>query len=143
MGCRLTDNLKNHPEYEMHYVEVSAEGLARLACALEALGGRTTMGDEADRLLADVQRMEDRIERWLASSALNDAIADFLDAWAEQQARRKAPQLFGAQSVLAYRQARRTQWSRLRTNLAREWRPLRASPLRRRANTLLNQLGRQ
>lgn len=31
MGCRLTDNLKDHPDYQMHYVEVSAEGLERLA----------------------------------------------------------------------------------------------------------------
>ncbi len=31
MGCRLTDNLKNHPEYEMLYVEVSEAGLARMA----------------------------------------------------------------------------------------------------------------
>ncbi len=97
---------------------------------------------EADRLLADVQRLEDRIGRWLAINSLNEATADFLDAWAEQQAKRKAPQLFGAQSVLAYRQARRTQGSRLRNNLAGDWRPLRASRLRRRVNTLLNQLGR-
>jgi hypothetical protein len=31
MGCRLTDNLKDHPDYEMLYVEVSEAGLARLA----------------------------------------------------------------------------------------------------------------
>jgi hypothetical protein len=31
MGCRLTDNLKNHPDYEMHYIEVSEAGLARMA----------------------------------------------------------------------------------------------------------------
>jgi D-apionate oxidoisomerase len=31
MGCRLTDNLKNHPDYEMLYVEVSAAGVARMA----------------------------------------------------------------------------------------------------------------
>ena len=131
----VTDRPKSYWRYQ--------EGLARLACVLEALGGKATMGDEAERLLADVRRLEDRIERWLASSGLNDAIADFLDAWAEQQARRKAPQLFGAQSVLAYRQARRTQWSRLRNSLALGWRPLRPSRLRRRANALLNQLSRQ
>jgi len=119
------------------------ERLARLAWTLEALGANGTSGGEASRLLADTQRLQDRIERWLAINALNDAIAEFLDAWAEQQARRKAPQLFGAQSVLAYRQARRTQWSRLRSSLAHDWRPLRASRLRRRANTLLNQLGRE
>ena len=31
MGCRLTDNLKDHPDYEMLYIEVNAAGLARLA----------------------------------------------------------------------------------------------------------------
>ena len=118
------------------------DGLARLASALEALGGPTTMGEEAEQLLADVQRLGNRIDRWLASSVLNDAIATFLDEWAEHQARRKAPQLFGAQAVLAYRQARRAQWSRLRSGLVRDWRPLRATRLRRRANVLLKQLAR-
>jgi hypothetical protein len=31
MGCRLTDNLQNHSDYEMLYVEVSEAGLARMA----------------------------------------------------------------------------------------------------------------
>ncbi len=31
MGCRLTDNLKDHPDYEMLYVEVSEAGIARMA----------------------------------------------------------------------------------------------------------------
>ena len=31
MGCRLTDNLKDHPDYAMLYVEVSGPGRARLA----------------------------------------------------------------------------------------------------------------
>lgn len=30
MGCRLTDNLKDHPDYEMLYVEVSEVGLDRM-----------------------------------------------------------------------------------------------------------------
>lgn len=30
MGCRLTDNLKDHPDYEMLYVEVSEAGVARM-----------------------------------------------------------------------------------------------------------------
>ncbi len=118
------------------------DGLARLTCALEALGGKASMGEEAEQMLADVQRLENRIDRWLVSSVLNDAIAEFLDEWAEKQARRKAPQLFGTQAVLAYRQARRAQWFRLRGALAADWRPLRASRLRRRANSLLKQLAR-
>lgn len=31
MGCRLTDNLKDHPDYQMLYVEVSEAGRARMA----------------------------------------------------------------------------------------------------------------
>jgi hypothetical protein len=125
----VTDRPKTYRRYQ--------ESLGRLACALDAIGAK---GDDAARLAADVQRLEARIERWLASNALNDAIAAFLDEWAEQQARRKAPQLFGAQAVLAYRQARRAQWTRLRSSLAEDWRPLRASRLRRRTNKLLGQL---
>lgn len=30
MGCRLTDNLRDHPDYEMLYVEVSEAGIARM-----------------------------------------------------------------------------------------------------------------
>jgi hypothetical protein len=30
MGCRLTDNLRDHPDYAMLYVEVSEAGLARM-----------------------------------------------------------------------------------------------------------------
>jgi hypothetical protein len=131
----VTDRPKTYRRYQ--------ESLARLACALEAMGAQQGQDGEAERLLADVVRLEDRIERWLAINALNDAIAEFLDAWAEQQARRKAPQLFGAQSVLAYRQARRAQWSRLRSSLVDDWRPLRASRLHRRTNALLNQLGKK
>ncbi|MDX2109351.1 MAG: phosphogluconate dehydrogenase C-terminal domain-containing protein [Verrucomicrobiota bacterium] len=31
MGCRLTDNLKNHPDYEMLYIEINPAGVARMA----------------------------------------------------------------------------------------------------------------
>lgn len=30
MGCRLTDNLKDHPDYEVLYIEVGETGLARM-----------------------------------------------------------------------------------------------------------------
>jgi hypothetical protein len=130
----IADQPKSYQRYQ--------QCLARLECALEALAGKAVMGEAANQLLADVQRLEGRIDRWLASNALNDAVAEFLDSWAEQQARRKAPQLYGAQLVLAYRQARRAQWSRLRSSLPDDWRPVRAGRLRRRVNTLLKQLER-
>lgn len=31
MGCRITDNMKDLPEFKMHYVEVSPQGIANLA----------------------------------------------------------------------------------------------------------------
>jgi hypothetical protein len=31
MGCRLTDNLLKHPQYKVHYLEVSEQGIANLA----------------------------------------------------------------------------------------------------------------
>lgn len=31
MGCRLTDNLKDHPEYDMLYIEIGEAGIARMA----------------------------------------------------------------------------------------------------------------
>lgn len=43
MGCRITDNMKNLPEYQMYYVEVSEQGKANLA----QRGLSTTPQDEA------------------------------------------------------------------------------------------------
>lgn len=43
MGCRLTDNLKDHPDYRMLYVEVNEAGIARMA----AKGVHPTPADEA------------------------------------------------------------------------------------------------
>ena len=43
MGCRLTDNLKDHPDYTMLYVEVSEAGRARMA----EKGVTPTPGEEA------------------------------------------------------------------------------------------------
>ncbi len=31
MGCRITDNMKDLPQYKLHYVEVSPQGIANLA----------------------------------------------------------------------------------------------------------------
>lgn len=43
MGCRLTDNLKDHADYRVLYVEVGEQGRARLA----AKGVSTTSQDQA------------------------------------------------------------------------------------------------
>ncbi|NDJ61697.1 MAG: semialdehyde dehydrogenase, partial [Chloroflexi bacterium] len=31
MGCRITDNMKDHSDYTMLYVEISEQGVANLA----------------------------------------------------------------------------------------------------------------
>lgn len=43
MGCRLTDNLKDHPDYEVLYIEVGEAGLARM----QEKGVTATPPDEA------------------------------------------------------------------------------------------------
>ena len=43
MGCRLTDNFLRHPEYNVHYLEVSQQGIANLA----ERGVQVSMPEEA------------------------------------------------------------------------------------------------
>lgn len=43
MGCRITDNMKDRPEYEMYYVEISEAGIQNL----KARGLEVTPQDEA------------------------------------------------------------------------------------------------
>ena len=58
MGCRITDNIKDSPHYEVSYVEVSAEGRARLA----ERGVATTPQEEALRVAdAVVLAVPDRL----------------------------------------------------------------------------------
>ncbi|MEP7358598.1 MAG: CHAD domain-containing protein, partial [Anaerolineales bacterium] len=116
------------------------QALAGFAIALEALGGAAILGEPAAQLLADLARFQNRLERLRLSLQFDAAIGDFLDTWAEKQARDKTPQLSGAQPVLAYRQARKAQWSRLRRSLSHDWRPVRASRLRRQMAALLRTL---
>jgi hypothetical protein len=116
------------------------QALAGLAVALEALGGAAILGEPAAQLLADLARFQTRLDRLRLSLHFDSAIGEFLDGWAEKQARDKTPQLFGAQPVLAYRQARKAQWSRLRRSLSHDWRPVRAKRLRRLMTALLRTL---
>ena len=89
------------------------QALVGLAVAIEALGGAAVLGEAAAQLLADLGRFQNRLDRLRLSLQFDAAIGEFLDVWAEKQARDKTPQLFGAETVLAYRQARKAQWSRL------------------------------
>src|SRR5262249_26462632 len=60
--------IADQPESYLRY----QQSLARLACAVEALrDARMGPGDDLSRLAADLQRLEGRIDRWLASNALN------------------------------------------------------------------------
>jgi len=43
MGCRITNNIKNHPDYDVRYVEISEAGIANLT----ELGVSVTPQDEA------------------------------------------------------------------------------------------------
>jgi inorganic triphosphatase YgiF len=116
------------------------QALVGLAVALESLGGAAILGEPAAQLLADLGRFQNRLDRLRLSLQFDAAIGEFLDTWAEKQARDKTPQLFGAQTVLAYRQARKAQWARLRRSLSHDWRPVRANRLRRQLDALLRTL---
>jgi inorganic triphosphatase YgiF len=116
------------------------QALVGLAVAIEALGGAAVLGESAAQLLADLGRFQNRLDRLRLSLQFDAAIGEFLDVWAEKQARDKTPQLFGAETVLAYRQARKAQWSRLRRSLSHDWRPVRANRLRRQITALLRTL---
>jgi CHAD domain-containing protein len=106
--------------------------------ALEFL--RPALPPPADDLIGDLIRMQDRLgavnDRWL----LVQRVDEFLRAWAEKQAKRKAPQLYGAQDVLIYQNARRVllaqQLKQARAGLA----PMRAARLRQRLNALARAL---
>jgi D-apionate oxidoisomerase len=58
MGCRITDNLKNHPDFQVDYVEVSEAGLANLAAReLQA----TPLAEAIQRAEAVILAVPDRL----------------------------------------------------------------------------------
>lgn len=62
MGCRITDNLRNLPEYDVRYVEVSPEGQARLAeRGLEPTPQDAALADAAVVVLALPDRLIGRV----------------------------------------------------------------------------------
>ncbi|MBI3360812.1 MAG: CHAD domain-containing protein [Chloroflexi bacterium] len=98
------------------------------------------LGPLSEEMIADLVRLQARLGALSDGRILQKRLAEFLDSWAEDQARRKAPQLFGAHSVLQYSQARREDWGRGLKKLKPDWTPVRASRLRRRVNILLRAL---
>jgi CHAD domain-containing protein len=101
---------------------------------------RPALTPQADDALADLIRMQDRLGALNDNRLLQKYLEAFLKAWAERQAKQKAPQLFGAQEVLAYRNARQASLSRQITTLNKDWAPVRAVRLRPKLNALLRTL---
>jgi CHAD domain-containing protein len=112
--------------------------IKRLRYTLEFLD--PALGPESESLVADLVRMQDRLGALNDIRLLEKRLAAFLDAWAEQQAKRKAPQLFGAEGILAYTRARRARWEQHLKSLHRAWAPVRAFRLRPRLSALLRGL---
>lgn len=105
---------------------------------LEFLG--PALAPEAQALVADLVKMQDRLGALNDTRLLQRRLADYLDTWAEHQARRKAPQLHGAQGLLEYSHARRESWSQQVQDLTTDWPPVRAARLKQRVNALLRAL---
>jgi hypothetical protein len=89
------------------------------------------MTDEA-ALAADLDKLVGQLEaqRWI--EAADGHLGAFLERWAVRQARRKAPQLHGAEAVLALRQAVRRAREQQQRGVAADWRPVRGRQLRQR-----------
>jgi hypothetical protein len=84
--------------------------------------------------------MQDRLGTVNDYRLLQKHLDEFLRAWAERQAKRKAPQLFEAEDILAYQNTRRTALAQELATLAKDWAPVRAARLRPRLNALLRAL---
>ncbi len=113
------------------------EALVRGQATLEMLGGAATLGPMAEPLAADWQTVEQRTEAMRHLGALDDAIGTFLDEWALRQAKRKAPQLSGADAVLAYRHQRRVDRRKQRRALVAAWQPVTGRALAGRVKQIL------
>lgn len=101
---------------------------------------RPALPPSADEILADVKRMQDRLGTLNDYRLLLKVLDGFLRVWAEQQAKRKAPQLFEAEDILAYQNARRAALAQALATLNKDWAPVRAARLRPRLNALLRAL---
>jgi hypothetical protein len=95
------------------------------------------LGPEAVALAADLRGLAQQLDDLRRLDSADVAIGNFLDRWAVRQARRKAPQLHGAEAVLAFRQAVRDQRRQQQRALARAWQPVRGRRLLRRVALLL------
>jgi hypothetical protein len=99
--------------------------------------GRAKAGATA-ALAADLERLVEQLDTLRQMETADGHLGVFLERWAVRQARRKAPQLHGAEAVLALRQAMRRERQQQQRGVAADWRPVRAGSLRQR----MKQLGR-
>jgi len=114
----------------------SDHAILRLTVVLEGLGAKEQYGERAQSLLTDLQRTSARLQALIQLEFTESMIATHLDQWAEQQARRKAPQLHGAEGVLTFRQGRRAVRAQHLRTLTQEWKPIWGRTLRRRVAEL-------
>jgi hypothetical protein len=116
---------------------------ATLRCRawLGVLAGGPDLGREkleaAAAIDADLEALAERLEALRRLDAADEHLGVFLDRWAVRQARRKAPQLHGAEAVLALRQVFRAERTQQQRALSGAWRPVRGRQLRRRVAQLL------
>jgi hypothetical protein len=92
--------------------------------------------DKAAALSADLEQLVERLDMLCRIEAADGHLAAFLERWAVRQARRKAPQLHGAQAVLALRQALRRERQQQQRGAGVDWRPVRGATLRQRVRRL-------
>lgn len=92
--------------------------------------------DKAAALSADLEQLVERLDTLCRIEAADGHLAAFLERWAVRQARRKAPQLHGAQAVLALRQALRRERQQQQRGAGVDWRPVRGATLRQRVRRL-------
>jgi hypothetical protein len=92
---------------------------------------------EAAALAADLDRLVDGLDTLRRMEAADARLGEFLERWAVRQARRKAPQLHGAEAVLALRQSVRRERQQQQRSLVDAWRPVRGRLMRQRVNRLV------
>lgn len=109
-----------------------------LRYALEFLA--PALPSEAPEIVEDLVKMQDRLGALSDNYVLQKRLDDYLDLWAEKQAKRKAPQLHGAHALLDYLRVSRESWTAQVHDLAVDWPPVRAARLKQRVNALLKKI---
>ncbi|MCC6190301.1 MAG: hypothetical protein IT318_14815 [Anaerolineales bacterium] len=119
-----------------------ANSALRCRAWLDAAGDAGRLDIAAADLGTDLGQLAQRLDVLRQLDTADAAVGAFLDRWAVRQARRKAPQLHGAEPVLAFRQAVRAQRRQEQRALAGDWRPVRGRTLNRRLAKVLAALAR-